>query len=483
MVIQATPIFRRSLVTTPVMRKFFSFLLCGGVGLAVWFAPIPSGISVNAWHLLAIFLFTILGLIIKPLPMGGLAILSLTLIMMTGTLTVSEALSGFTNNTVWLIVMAFFIARGFIKTGFGLRIAYFLMRLFGKSTLGMAYAMALTDIVLAPTIPSVTARAGGVVFPVVTSLAKAFGSEPRTNPRKIGAFLIQAVFQTGAITSAMFLTAMAGNPMIAELAEGVGISISWGSWAIAAFVPGFISLAVVPYIVYKLYPPEKKKTPEAREIASTRLKEMGRMTQKEWVMIGAFILLVSLWAFGRNLGLDATITAMIGLSILLASNVLTWENVLEEKGAWDTLIWFSILITMATYLNKLGLMHWFSDQVMGHVQGFPWLGGFAILALIYFYSHYFFASNLAHISAMYPPFLILSIALGTPPALAALVLGFFSSLFGTLTQYGSGPAPILFGAGYVPIGKWWQIGLYVSIVNIFIWAFVGGLWWKILGLY
>lgn len=466
-----------------LQHQLFTFFMCVLVGAGIWFSPIPTGVTPQAWHLFAIFVFTILGLIFKPFPMGAVALMGCGITALTQTLSIDQALSGFTNNIVWLIVIAFFIARGFIKTGFGMRVAYFMMGTFGKSTLGMAYAMAFTDILLAPTIPSVTARAGGVIYPVVTALSKAFGSDPVTSPRKLGAFLVQTVFQVGAVTSAMFLTAMAGNPMIAQLAESNGIEITWGGWALAAFLPGVVSIILIPYILYKIYPPEMKKTPEAKEIAKEKLQELGPISKNEWFMIGTFCLLITLWIFGKSLGVNATVTAMIGISVLIISKVLSWNDVLEEKGAWDTLVWFSVLIMMASFLGKLGLTGWFSDLIMGRVQGMPWLMGFSILALIYFYTHYFFASNLAHISAMYAPFLILSIALGTPPALAALLLAFFSSLFGTLTQYGSGPAPILFGSGFVPIGKWWQMGFVISIINIVIWTLVGALWWKLLGLY
>ncbi|MCH9612794.1 MAG: putative malate transporter YflS [Chlamydiia bacterium] len=473
---------RSPLLSGLFQNKLFYLLICFAIGGGIWVAPHPENITGQGWHLFAIFVATVLGLIIKPLPMGGVAFLSLTVLTFTKTLTFTESFSGFTNPIVWLIVTAFFIARGFIKTGLGMRIAYVLMRIFGKSTLGMAYAMAMTDVVLAPTIPSVTARAGGVIFPVVTSLSKAFGSDPETSPRRIGSFLIQSVFQSGAVTSAMFLTAMAGNPLVAGIAASVGVNLTWGGWAVAALVPGLVSLAVIPWIMYKIYPPELKHTPEAKAIAEEKLKEMGPISRDEWVMIGSFVGLIILWVFGQTLGVDPTVTALLGLSFLLISKVLSWKDVLSEGGAWDTLMWFAVLVMMAGFLGKFGITGAFSNIVQGHVSGLHWIPGFAILAGVYFYSHYFFASNLAHISALMAPFLALAIAIGTPPVFAVFILGFFSSLFGTLTQYGSGPAPILFAAGYVPIGKWWQLGLLMSLINIVIWVVVGSLWWTFLGL-
>jgi len=414
--------------------------------------------------------------------MGAMAFLGMMLTTLTGTLSFEEAFSGFHNDVVWLIVIAFFIARGIISTGLGSRVAYHLMSLLGKDSLGLGYGMAATDLILAPVIPSTTARAGGVIFPMLTSLSKVFQSEPHNGPKKIGAYLTQTSFHGTCITSAMFLTAMAGNPLVAEIAGKSGVNISWGSWALAAIVPGLISLLVIPFLLYKIYPPEIKATPDAQLLARNRLKEMGRMKQKEWIMLGVFFLLIVLWTVGPGFGIKAATAALLGLSLLLLTKVLSWSDLLKEEGAWDTLIWFAALVMMASSLNKLGLAGWFSEWIVTHVQGYTWVAGFSILALVYFYTHYFFASNVAHVGAMYPPFFLLAIALGTPPMIAALVLGFFSSLFGGLTHYGCGPAPILFGAGYVKITEWWKFGLIVSVVNIAIWGSVGVLWWKLIGL-
>lgn len=473
--------------STSFLQKFrnaIQFGICILIGFIIWMTPAPEAIDPKGWHLLAIFVATILGIILKPLPMGAMALLSLGVTVLTKTLTFGEAFSGFGNHVVWLIVFAFFIARGFILTGLGNRIAYFFMSRLGKSSLGLGYGMVATDFFLAPTIPSVTARAGGVIYPILRSLSKAFGSEPDDGTGgKIGAFLVKVAFQTSAITSAMFLTSMAANPLIAQLAGEAGITLSWGKWALAGIVPGLVSLTVIPYFIYKLYPPEIRKTPDAKEFSQKKLKEMGKMTKQEWIMVFTFGLLLTLWIFGSSFGISASAAALVGLCILVLSNVLKWKDVLEEKSAWDTLFWFAVLVTLASFLNQYGVTTWFSNVVVSHVGGFTPFVAFGVLALFYFYSHYFFASNLAHVGAMYVPFLLVSVALGIPGELAALILAFFSSLFGGLTHYGSGPAPLLYGAGYVSIGRWWKVGGMVSVINIVIWLVVGGIWWKVIGLW
>jgi anion transporter len=462
-------------------KQYALLAACVLIGLIIWISPEPAGINPKAWHLFAIFVATILGIVLKPFPMGVISLFGLMAATATKTLTFEEAFSGFSNDVVWLIVFAFFIARGFILTGLGSRVAYKVMSLFGKHSLGLGYGLVATDLILAPMIPSMTARAGGVMFPILKSLADIFTG--RSHDPKMGAFLTLAAFQGTAITSAMFLTSMAGNPLIARLARDNGIEITWASWAIAAIVPGLISLIVVPYVLYRLISPTIRYTPHAKIMAAEKLASMGPMQFKEWVMLATFFLLLTLWIFGPFFGVGATVATMFGLAILFITGVLKWKDALEENGAWDTFIWFATLVTLATFLNKFGLATWFSTWIVGYVSGFSWAVGFVIVSLIYFYTHYFFASNVAHIGAMYAPLLIVSIALGTPPELAALTLAFLSNLFGGLTHYGSGPAPILFGSGYVSVSQWWKMGFLVSVVNIAIWMIGGGLWWKVLGLW
>jgi DASS family divalent anion:Na+ symporter len=458
--------------------------IAAGLGVAIWFLPAPDGVTPEAWHLLAIFVATIVGIVLEPLPMGAVAVCGIAVVTLTGTLGLDEALSGFGNRVIWLVVMAFFISRGFIKTGLGARIAYSFMRLLGRRTLGLGYSMIATDFVLAPAIPSITARAGAVIYPIVRSVAEAFDSRPGNGTeRRIGAFLIQNSFQGNLITSAMFLTAMAANPLAAEMAADQGIEITWLRWAVAAVIPGLTSLLVVPLVLYRLYPPGVKETPGATRMAKAKLVEMGPMKRGEWIMLGTFVLLLLLWIFGKPLHVHSTVTALVGLTILLVTRVLSWEDVLTEKGAWNTFIWLSTLVMMASHLSTLGLVGWFSATVGGLFTDTSWPVAFLALSLIYFYSHYFFAGNTAQISSMYAAFLAVALAVGTPRELAALVLAFFSNLFSSTTHYGTGPAPVLFGAGYVRLADWWKLGAVISVVNIAIWLGVGGCWWKLIGLW
>lgn len=396
-------------------KQLLLFLIVVAVGFGIWFSPRPESLEPRAWHLFALFITTIFGIILKPLPIGALVIISLSIATLTHTLKLEEALAGFHSSIAWLVVFAFFISRGFIKTGLGSRIAYYFVSIFGKRTLGLSYGLLLSELILSPAIPSVTARSGGVIYPIAQGLAKSFGSEPALGTeRRIGSFLMKVAYQGSTITSAMFLTAMAANPLIAGISQEAGFPISWGRWALAAILPGIISLIVMPWVVYKLYPPILKETAHATALAREKLKEMGSLAKNEWLMLAIFVLLLVLWIFGNCFNINATVAALAGLALLLIFGVLEWKDVITEYHAWDTFIWFATLIMMATALNTLGFTPWLSDQVVHLVGGKSWGVAFAILVLVYFYSHYFFASNTAHVSAMYPAFLMVAIGLGTP---------------------------------------------------------------------
>lgn len=452
------------------------------VGASVWIVPRPAGVDPRAWQLLAIFAATIVGLVSRPLPAGAVALIGIVVTVVTGTLTLGQALSGFSNSVVWLVVAAFFIATGFLKTGLGARIAYLFLAVLGRRTLGLAYGLVATDLVLAPAIPSNTARAGGVIFPILRSLAARLdqGSDAGRTTR---AFLTVAVYQGTVITSAMFLTAMAANPLAAALAADLGVSISWTTWALAAALPGACSLVIVPLVIYALCPPALRETPDAPAMARMELRKLGPMTRPEWILLVVFVGLLGLWIFGVRVGLDSTTAALMGLGVLLMTQVLAWDELSGDRDAWNTAVWFATLLMMATFLNELGLVGWFSERMGERLRGLGWRPAFLALSLTYFYSHYFFASNTAHVSSMYAPFLGVALAVGTPPMLGALALAYISNLMACLTHYGTAPAPILFAAGDVPLGTWWRVGAVLSLVHLVIWLGVGGWWWKVLGLW
>lgn len=465
-------------------KKLVGVILLGAV---IWFLPHLDAITPIAWHLFAVFAATIAGFILQPLPIGAVAFIGVSVAALLGVVSVKVAISGYGNSTIWLIICAFLLARAFIKSGLGSRIAYLIIKAIGKSSLTLGYAITLSDFVISPATPSSTARAGGIIYPIIRSLSSALHSEPDDGTaRKFGAYIMQIEYQANAITCAMFMTAMAGNPMAVELAaKTIGVEITWSAWATAAIVPGLLSLLLMPYLLYKLYPPEIHEMPHAKQMAVEALAKMGPMSWMEKVVLAVFVGSLVLWATSSLTHMNATGVGMLAVTVLLLTNVLTWQDVLQEKGAWNTMFWMGSLIALAGALSSSGFIKVVADMAGAAIQsaGLSWLAAFIILVLIYVYSHYAFASVSAHIGAMYAAFFAVAVAVGTPPLLAAISFAALSNIMIPLTHYGGGAAPILYGVGYVPQGTWWKLGFIIVTVNLVIWLGIGSLWWHLIGLW
>ena len=476
--------------------KWLPFIIIAAISAILWlFVLPPDGISIEGWRTSIIFVATIACIVAEIMPIGAIGLLAITIFAVlrpsgatSATESIKIALSELNSTLIWLIVIAFMIARGFIKTGLSKRIAYYLVKILGRNTLGLAYGLSVTDIALAPAIPSTTARAGGVIYPIAEALAINFNSNPKDDSRnRIGTFLMLTISHINDITSAMFLTAFTGNLLAAKLVtSSLGITLGWGQWFIAAIAPCLASFIIIPLVIYFLTNPELKKTPEAPKLATEELKKMGPVTGKEIIMGSTVILLLVFWIFGNKLDIDSTTTAFIGLTLLILTGVLSWDDIKGEKAAWDTLIWFAALLMMAGQVNKLGVTKWLGNTIgnaiEGHLGESSWVLVIIILCTVYVYLHYFFASGNAHIAALFPVFLSVAIALGVPQMIAIFALVICTNYFGSITQFANARNPLLFAEGFVPVKTWWKVGFVCSVVNLIIVFTIGLLWWKMIGL-
>jgi len=476
----------------PVTQALVPLALGGG--LAWGLAP-PAGVAQAAWNTLALFVATIGAIVAAPLPVGACALLGLTAGVITGVVPFDTAFGAFASDIPVLILMASFIARAMVNTGLGLRLALHVVRAFGGTALGLAYSLAIVELCLAPCIPSVAGRAGGIILPIILSLSQASGSDPAEGTEKrLGGFLVLALFQTSAVSCGMFLTGNHPNPLAASLAAPFlppGQGLTWGTWALAALGPGLACLLTAPLVVYALHPPELKVSPEAPTLARARLQQMGPMSGGEKTMLAILLSTVALWIAGdKVLGVTAAAAAVASACALLCTGILDWSRDCvggPTKAGWDMYFWFAALIAMAGQLKASGLVGWFADSVTAALASsgllsLGWPAVLGALVLVYFYSHYFFASNAAHVGALYSAFLSVAVAAGCPPLVSAVVFAALSNQMGAITHFGMSSAVQFYGAGYVPLNTWWTVGLAVSLVSLALWATVGPLWWTLLGL-
>ncbi len=451
------------------------------VGAAIALLPPPSGLGSHAWHYFALFAAVMVALVFEPLPAAVVGILGVAVaaalrlpfppqvLAASGFDAPAEsvrwALAGFSNPTVWLIFAAFMFALGYEQTGLGERVALVMVKRFGTRTLGLGYAVALADLVLAPFTPSNTARSAGVIFPVIRAIPALYGSEPGPTGRRLGAYLMWTAFATTCVTSSMVLTSLAPNPLAADIVRRtVGISIGWTQWALGFLPVGLLLVAVLPLLAFLLYPPEVKASPEVAHWAAARLATLGRLTRREIVMGALALAALAAWIFGRHF-VDATTVAVVVVALMVVCRVVTWEEVLANKAAWNVLVWFATLITLAEGLNRVGFIAWFTRAAAGHLSGLPPNLVMIALLAVFFFVHYLFASLSAHTVAVLPVVLAAGAAVpGMPLDKFAMLLCYSLGIMGVITPFASGPAPVYFGSGYLSRKDFWKLGFVFGLI-------------------
>jgi len=463
------------------------------VGVVIALIPPPAGLDPYAWDYFALFVAVIVGLILEPVPAAAVGLIGVTIAAVLGLVFSPEqladpkfkmpseaikwALSGFSNTTVWLIFGAFMFALGYEKTGLGKRIALLLVKLLGKRTLGLGYAVTLADLILAPFTPSNTARSGGTIFPVIRNIPGLYGSEPGETSRKIGSYLMWTALAATCVTSSMFLTALAPNLLAVELVKKTAqIDISWGQWFIGFLPVGILLIATLPFIIYKLYPPEIKAGAEVPAWAGQELGKMGGLSRNELIMGGLVILALALWIFGGAF-IDATTVALVVISLMVLTGVVQWNDIIGNKAAWNVLVWFATLVTLAGGLSTVGFISWIAESAANALTGMSAMVVMILLVVLFFLIHYMFASVTAHVTAILPVFLAAGMAVpGLPVPIYALLLCFTLGIMGIITPYATGPSPVYFGSGYISRKHFWILGTVFGAIFLVALLVIGTPW-------
>ena len=453
-------------------RVFLRAALPLAVGIAIALTPVPHGLAPNAWRYFALFAALMVGIVTEPIPAAALGLVgvvvasALRLVYPSTSQSALWALSGFANGTVWLVFAAFVFSLGYSKTGLGKRIALLLIRAMGKRTLGLGYAVAAADLALAPFMPSNTARSGGTIFPIIRNIPELYGSLPNDeSSRKIGAYLMYTALAVTCVTSSMFMTAIAPNVLAADLAlRTIHVALSWTDW-FRGFAPaGFFLLALVPALLYKIYPPEIREAPEAPRWAAEELRGMGPVTRKELILLALVLLALVLWIAGAKY-IDATMAAMLVVVLMVILRVVTWNDILADAQAWNVLVWFATLVTLAGGLAETKFVDWMAQSLAPALSHHGTIMAAVLLLGAFFLLHYLFASVTAHVSALFQVFLVVAITIpGMSKVTWAFLLSYPLGIMGILTPYGTGPSPIYYGCGYIRGKDFWILGFLLGLL-------------------
>lgn len=454
------------------LRRALPFALAIGI----WFAPVPAGLTAPAWHLFAVFVAAITAVLDGALPLLTSTMLAAAAAVLTGTISAAKAFAGFANPSVLLVVTAFLVAQAVVKSGLGRRISLFMVSRFGRSSLGLAYSIVVTDAVIAPAFPSNTAR-GGVLFPIVLSVAQGSGSKPDDpDGRRLGGYLMFCAMASLAVSSALWMTATSANPIGIQVAQDFGIEIGFGKWLIAACVPAITAIAALPWVIARLFPPRVGKTPKAPLEARKALAALGPLSRDEWITAAAFVLMVSAWVFADKLNLNVTIIAFAGLGVLLATEVLTTADIATQGDTLATFLWLAVLFALSGQLNELGFMGYAGQRLAAQIGGLSWPLTYVVLMVIYVAIHYMFVSQSSQVLALLGVFLDVGIRAGVPRPLMAFALLFASSYFSVITPQGGSQNVIFVGSGYLTQRELYRLGLLTTLFFLAVFMVIGTGW-------
>lgn len=443
---------------------------------ALWLSPSPLAVSAGTWHLFVIFISTIAAILFNLLPIIAASIIALSISVLSGVVEPSKAYAGFSESFILLIVAAFLVSHAIHKSGLGKRISLHIIKKFGHSTLGLGYSIVATDIIIAPAFPSNTARSG-VLYPIVYGLAHDCGSKVGDGTeKKAGSYLMMTSMSGLTISSGLWLTAMAVNPIGAKIAEGMGISISFGQWILYALLPSLAAFIIIPWLLYLIYPPELKRTPNAPLQAHEALNMMGKISSHEWLTGSVFVSMLLLWSLSGIFPIDKTAVAFGGLGLLIVSGVFGIEDFRSQGEALSTLIWFAILFALSTQLAEQGFMNAVADHFTVYLDGMQWQSVYVLLIVIYVLIHYLFVSQSAHLLALFGLFLSIGLSAGVPGALMAMMLLFATNFNATITPQGSSCNAIYLSSEYISALDIYVYGGIVTLANLLIYLIIGTPW-------
>ncbi len=460
----------------PTFRPTLRQLAPIALAIGIWFSPIPQGLTSDAWHLFAIFAAAIFSVIINAFPLLTSALLAGSAAVLTHTLDPAKAFAGFANASVLLVVVAFLVAQAVVQCGLGRRISLQVVKRFGKSTLGLGYSIFITDAFIAPGFPSNTAR-GGVLYPIILALAQGSGSRPADESRRrLGGFLMFCGIASLSVSSALWLTATSANPIGVSLVAEQGLKINFGTWLLVASVPALVSIAVLPSLLYRLFPPGVTETPDAPKAADEALRSMGPLSRNERVTAIVFGGMVCAWIVGGTFDLSNTAVAIAGLGILLATRVLTLEDIHEQGGTLATFLWLAVLFALSGQLNEMGFMGYVGERLAMLLGDVSWPVAYVVLLLLYVVLHYLFVSQSAQVLALLGVFLDVGVTAGVPVHLMAFALLFASSYFSSLTPQGGSQNIIFVASGYLTQRELYRLGLLTTVFCTLVFLIIGTPW-------
>jgi DASS family divalent anion:Na+ symporter len=203
---------------------------------------------------------------------------------------------------------------------------------------------------------------------------------------------------------------------------------------------------------------------------------MGPLARDEWIVAVTFAVMVIGWVMADSLHLSLPGVAFAGLGVLLATNVLTLEDINLQGSTLATFLWLAVLFALSGQLNELGFMGYVGGKLTALLGGVAWPVAYVVLLVLYVLMHYMFVSQSAQVLALFGVFLDVGVRAGVPASLMAFALLFASSYFSTITPQGGSQNVIFVGSNYLTQGELYRLGLLTTVFCLLVFLVLGTPW-------
>jgi divalent anion:Na+ symporter, DASS family len=442
------------------------------------------GLAPEGKAALFVFFWCIVLWIIRPIPEYLTSIVGAAILLLLKKSVPADILGGFADPTWWMIVFASFLGASILGTGLGRRLAYTILNKLGTSVLKVMYATTMTNNILAPFTPSNTAR-GAIVYGVTEGINDALGFK---KGEKQGDHTISlANMYITATNSNMFLTALGGNAIFVSLImKFTGHGVSWNQWFVAAFVPMLPAVLLLPYIIYKLFPPAINEVPMGKEFFAEKLASLGAMTRAEKSTLVIMLLTLLMWATEWLHHIPSTTTAfLMGIALLLPGiGAVNWKQI-EKDIPWPTLLWLGFAMSLAGVVNKTKGFQWLVDQGLASA---PWMksigftGFMLVIIIVVIFAHILFSGMNAMGMIVIPVVMSLAKARGFDPYVAGLAAALAVGTGGFFLPFNSAPNLLFYSSGRYEISDHLKGALPLAILLVLCLMLGLFVWWPLIGL-
>lgn len=464
-------------------RKQAGFPLAVLATLIVWFLPLPVGLKPVGLRCLALFagIFVLYLTEAIALPITSLAIVPLAVLM--GVATPKDALEGFGSTSTYLLVSAFILATGMVKSRLADRLTYYILKLLGSSAFGVGVGITLSNIVLAFLVPSTAARTA-ILLPICIGLIATFQVGARSRFAK--GLLLTLAFTNSTISSGI-LTATLPNPITVEfIAKAGGPTVTYLQWLKFGFPPALLMTVFTWWLCRKLFPPEVDQLPGGQAYVSEALARLGPLSGNEKRALFVFLVATILWVTGDWTKLDVTIAALAASCLLFVPGLgfLTWAD--ANKGvSWQIVLVAGGGISLGALLMKTGAAKWLAVSILNAigVGGMSLLLVLMVIMLIIQYLHVFFVGTTAMLTAIMPVVLGMAEHLHVNPLIFALPAGMLIGGYPLLMFYNTLSNIMVYGTEELEVQDFPKVGVILCTVAVIIYSVCAATYWKWLGLY